>query len=117
MENIIKKNIFSIKIFGRKINFCICHQKPERTFRIKNFYFPVCSRCTGLIFGVLPFLMCFFFSIKINLFYIIFLTIPLIVDGTTQTFGLRKSNNVLRFFTGVLFSFSLLYILKVMLWP
>ena len=29
----------------------ICHRIPERTFNIRGYYFPVCSRCTGFYIG------------------------------------------------------------------
>ena len=29
----------------------ICHRLPERTFKIRDHYFPVCSRCTGIYIG------------------------------------------------------------------
>jgi len=36
--------------FGKRIG---CHQKPERSFFIKGYQFPVCARCTGVIIGYL----------------------------------------------------------------
>ena len=30
----------------------ICHQRPERSFRLDGVPVPVCARCTGLYFGI-----------------------------------------------------------------
>ena len=42
--------------------------------------------------------------------------IPAFIDGTTQFIGLRESNNVLRFFTGLLGGVGLAIILKALKW-
>ena len=36
--------------FGKRIG---CHQKPERSFFINGYQFPVCARCTGVMIGYL----------------------------------------------------------------
>lgn len=84
----------------------ICHRIPNRTFQIKGHYFPVCSRCTGFYIGA------FSYFIYVYLFYVeytfsilliaILMLIPAFIDGSTQFFGFRESNNVLRFITGLL---------------
>jgi len=33
--------------------FYICHRLHERTFKIGKWYFPVCSRCTGIYLGMI----------------------------------------------------------------
>ncbi len=68
---------------------------------------PICSRCFGIYFSLFFSLLVLFsldfsFSKKFVLFIFLLFNIPLIIDGGTQYFGLRKSNNLLRFFTGVL---------------
>lgn len=96
--------------------FYLCHRMPERTFKIGERYFPVCSRCTGVLIGsfvYLVFIYLFSFYYTINLLITaIAITIPLILDGFTQLFGFRESNNILRFFTGLLGIFGLLIIVK-----
>ena len=37
--------------FMRLGNKCGCHQMEERSFKIKGYQFPVCSRCTGILTG------------------------------------------------------------------
>ena len=107
--NIILYRI-DILIYNQIMNICkyLCHQKPERSFFYKQKQFPICSRCTGIVIGaVIGFIIA---SITApNLLFILGF-IPLIVDGTTQYFGLRKSNNTLRFITGLLCGFSLPFV-------
>ena len=93
-----------------------CHRLPERTFNIKGYYFPVCSRCTGIITGIFT---CFVVIQLITLNYYllnfliaIFLTIPTFLDGFTQSLGVRESNNNLRFVTGVFAGFGLFIMAK-----
>ena len=50
----------------------ICHRKPKRTFKIRNYYFPVCSRCTGFYIAI--------FSYFIYVYYnFVEYTLPLIL--------------------------------------
>ena len=37
--------------FMRLGNRCGCHQREDRSFKIGEFQFPVCSRCTGILLG------------------------------------------------------------------
>jgi uncharacterized membrane protein len=82
-----------------------CHRKPERTFKVKGYYFPVCARCTGIYISMLVSLILLwniqFNSISSALIAII-LIIPMGIDGTTQLLGMRLSNNKLRLITGLL---------------
>ena len=98
----------------------ICHRIPARTFNIKGHYFPVCSRCTGLYMGVV---LCL---IYISLFYIlytpillllsVFMMIPTFIDGITQLFGFRYSNNILRFSTGLIAGVGLIIFINTIRW-
>lgn len=83
----------------------LCHQIPERSFYFKSKQFPVCARCTGLTLGSLSAVFFLFYDIQYstNLFYFsVLIMIPTLIDGYTQSIGLRKSNNLLRFFTGLI---------------
>jgi len=92
--------------------FLFCHRIPERTFKLKERYFPLCARCTGIwISGISFLLFVAFFPItydigKLTLLAIV-LILPMIIDGTTQLFGMRNSNNIIRFCTGLLGGISL----------
>ncbi|MDI3550620.1 MAG: hypothetical protein PWQ15_1723 [Methanobacterium sp.] len=89
-----------------------CHRLPERTFRFKGHYFPVCSRCTGMYLGMLLFFIFNYFNplyFSFTLTLLGFLMIlPTAIDGLTQLFGLRESNNYLRFFSGLIGGIGLL---------
>ncbi len=39
----------------------ICHRLPDRTFKIRNWYFPVCARCTGLYIGAFSYFIYVYF--------------------------------------------------------
>lgn len=94
----------------------MCHQIPERSFFLKGHQFPVCARCTGGYISIfLMTLAYYFFPISKNpkmfLFGII-LIIPAFIDGITQLFKLRESNNTLRFITGFLLGIGLIVFIK-----
>ena len=94
----------------------ICHRIPERSFFYRNHQFPVCARCTGFYISlIIYFIYTYFYyadySMKLIIFAMILL-IPAAIDGTTQLFSLRLSNNKLRFITGLLGGFGLGIIFK-----
>lgn len=92
------------------MNICkyLCHQKPERSFFYKEKQFPVCSRCTGIVIGAAAGFVLASLT-QPNLIFVLGF-IPLIIDGTTQYYGLRTSNNTLRFVTGLLCGFSIPFV-------
>ena len=97
-----------------KLKLVFCHRLPERTFKIGNRYFPVCSRCTGLYIGL--------FTTIILLFYIEFhpilifigplMLLPTLLDGFLQYCGIRMSTNLIRFITGVIGGIGLAIMIK-----
>lgn len=94
----------------------ICHRKPERSFFIKGHQFPVCARCTGFYISILLYTVyAYYFPITYTNEYVLFgilLCIPAFLDGTTQLFEFRESNNNLRFLTGILGGIGLMIIIK-----
>ena len=83
----------------------------------------ICSRCfgiyTSLIVGlVILFNLALNFSKFAIIFIFIFLNFPLAVDGLTQYFWDRESNNSLRFITGIFAgvgaSFTIYYLIRLM---
>ncbi|WP_296848276.1 DUF2085 domain-containing protein [uncultured Methanobrevibacter sp.] len=96
----------------------ICHRKPERSFFIKGHQFPVCARCTGFYISlIIYFTYAYYFFIDYNLFLIIFgciLLIPAVIDGLTQFFEYRESNNVLRLITGLMGGLGLGILVKAL---
>ena len=87
----------------------VCHQRPDRAFKLCGKPMPLCSRCTGFYPGlpagvVLVFIITFLQELDPDLFLLlaIILTAPLALDGLTQLWKWRESNNYLRFATGIL---------------
>jgi uncharacterized membrane protein len=103
MENFCDKII--TKMFVDNIylhKFIGCHRLSDRSFFICNRQFHICARCTGLLVGMFLSLILLLLPARnyIALLFPVFLGI-LLLDGLTQHFHLRKSNNLLRFFTGI----------------
>lgn len=96
----------------------ICHRKPERSFHIKGHQFPVCARCTGFYISLgIYFLYTYYFFVNYNLTLItiaILLLVPTAIDGLTQFYEYRESNNTLRFITGLLGGIGLGILIKAL---
>lgn len=76
-----------------------CHQRPERSFFIHNYQFPVCARCTGvLLSAVVAFFL--FFCKKIPVTLCLALSSVMLVDWSLQYFQILESTNKRRFVTG-----------------
>lgn len=86
--------------------FSGCHQMPERSFFFRNYQFPLCARCTGIVIGHL-------LGIGISVFHrVSFLsllgTIPLMIDGVMQKITSYESTNPRRLCTGILYGFGVM---------
>ncbi|WP_058485041.1 DUF2085 domain-containing protein [Defluviitalea phaphyphila] len=90
----------------------VCHQIPERSFFIGGCQMPLCARCTGTYMGI--FLGFIYLLVRKRLrgnkppnlkilFLMIICWIPFMIDGATSYIGLRETNNIIRFITGLLF--------------
>lgn len=79
---------------------CGCHQLPERSFFLGRYQFPFCARCTGVLAGEIFAIALFLAGFRP--WWGILLTLPLIVDGSLQYFGLVASTNARRLVTGLL---------------
>ena len=94
----------------------ICHRLPERTFKIRNHYFPVCSRCTGIYIGLFSYYsFVYFVYVQYNIAIVLtafLMVLPTFSDGLTQLFGVRESNNTLRFATGLIAGIGLGILVK-----
>jgi len=86
----------------RKLHITFCHRKPERSFFWKGKQFPVCSRCTGIHIGYTAFPFFMFNVFTLNIWWTIALILPTYIDGLTQAFFKRESNNILRVTTGIM---------------
>jgi len=90
-----------------------CHQKDSRCLYVFGHKLGFCMRCVSIYLSLLIFGLAWSLlgvnqkKIKPIGFWLAFLlAIPLILDGTTQSLGLRESNAFLRMATGCLFSLS-----------
>ena len=115
----LKQNLLESKYYKFFTKFTLCHRLPDRTFCVKGHYFPVCSRCTGLIIGsfsFFPFLYYDYIQYSLNLLiFSVLIMFPTFIDGYTQLIGLRESNNILRFFTGLLGGLGLVIFMMMFL--
>ncbi len=84
-----------------------CHQLSERSFFVRGRQFHICARCTGIFTGYIFSLI--FLILAGGKVITIFIICALIMalDGFTQLWELRESNNILRFITG--FGFGLTF--------
>ena len=81
-------------------NRCGCHQMEDRSFKIKGWQFPVCSRCTGILTGQIIGLILYLLKIKIS-FYIDFIFLAIMfLDWFIQYQNIKESTNFRRFITG-----------------
>ena len=97
----------------------ICHRKPERSFFYKGHQFPVCARCTGFyISGISSIFLFKLYPVPYSLTTLligIILLIPSAIDGFTQLFEFRESNNTLRLITGLLGGVGLILVYEIMI--
>ena len=93
----------------------LCHRMPSRTLWISEIPMGLCSRCSGIYLSLLAILaLSFPYKELFQKKYIkvaLVLLLPLILDGTFQLLGFYLSNNTIRLITGLLFGFSVGYIL------
>ncbi|WP_411876610.1 DUF2085 domain-containing protein [Vulcanococcus limneticus] len=78
-----------------------CHRLPARSYSLGGRQFHVCARCTGLAVGIVLSPLAFMFPRHHPAPFATVLGV-LVIDGVSQGLRLRESNNLLRFFTGLL---------------
>ncbi|MBS5863559.1 MAG: DUF2085 domain-containing protein [Clostridium sp.] len=83
-------------------NRCGCHQREDRSFKIGEFQFPICSRCTGILLGQI--ISVIFIFIKVNIpIYLDFIFLGIMfLDWYIQFKKIRESTNFRRLITGTL---------------
>lgn len=90
-----------------------CHRKASRSFHIKSVKMPMCSRCFGMVVGYVGIPYWYVMGTDLGLWIGFLLAIlpatTLIVDGFTQKWGWRESNNGIRIITGFGSTFGLSY--------
>ena len=86
-----------------------CHQKPERSFFLRGYQFPLCARCTGVLIGYLSAFLMLPLGVLIHVLLCLIFLVPLILDGGTQLVFNILSNNTRRFITGIFFGIGFIH--------
>ncbi|WP_250277340.1 DUF2085 domain-containing protein [[Clostridium] colinum] len=82
-----------------------CHQLPERSFFIKGYQMPVCTRCVGVfISSILAIIV--FFKKKISFMLSILMSLVMLIDWSLQFFNIKSSTNTRRLITGLIGGFG-----------
>ena len=96
---------------GKWLNyFFVCHRLPERSFFYRGHQFPLCARCTGILFGYLLAILFWIFFDPIPLLFAAVLLVPLTLDGVFQYLNYWESTNLRRLMTGILAGFGTIFI-------
>ncbi len=83
-----------------------CHCIDERSFHFRGRKFPICSRCTGELVGIVVSLFLSFVFIP-KVWILALLMAPMVIDGFAQALTSYKSNNKRRFITGFMFGYGI----------
>lgn len=105
----IDKRLLTNKSLIRRLCRFLCHQKEERCFKIRNYVFPICARCTGILISFLVSLVCIKNKIEISFFVSILLLSVMFCDWILQYFNILMSTNNRRFLTGLIGGVGLTY--------
>ena len=88
--------------FMRLGNRCGCHQREDRSFKIKGWQFPICSRCTGILVGQLLGIFIYIFQFRIPIYISCIFLFIMFLDWYIQYKKIKESTNIRRFITGTL---------------
>ncbi|MBI2665412.1 DUF2085 domain-containing protein [Candidatus Woesearchaeota archaeon] len=102
--------VLHLQTKSKEYGICFCHRNKDRSINFLGLGKLLCSRCLGIFLGGITGASFHFFGYLIKLTLAILFAIPLLIDGFTQYFGLRESNNMLRLSTGFIFGISLNYV-------
>lgn len=91
-----------------------CHQNKERSPKFLGRVWVLCMRCTGIYLGM--FLMMFSYLIVLPFWAYILFSIPLVIDGMLQHKKILMSNALRRLLSGILFGFSLTFMINLMMY-
>ena len=88
--------------FMRLGNRCGCHQREDRSFKIRGWQFPICSKCTGILVGQLLGILIYIFQFRIPIYISCIFLLIMLLDWYIQYKKIRESTNIRRFITGTL---------------
>lgn len=83
---------------------------PDRSFFLFGYQLPVCARCTGIIVGEIL-SIAFSFGLDLEPLVLIFLMVPMMIDGVIQLKTSYISTNPKRFLSGLMFGYGFLSLL------
>lgn len=81
-------------------NRCGCHQREDRSFHIRGWQFPICSRCMGILTGQIIGIMMYVLSFQIPFWLDACFLGIMFLDWYLQYKQIKESTNVRRFLTG-----------------
>jgi uncharacterized membrane protein len=90
----------------------LCHQAEGRCYNICGHKMGLCTRCTGVFFGLALFgWLAVGYRIKkpIRFEFFVLSMLPLIIDGAGNLFEIWSTCNHLRFVTGIPFAFGVVF--------
>ena len=100
-----------INFIVNNLGASVCHQIPERSFKMGGLILPICSRCSGIYIG---FFICAIFMFLIFrkresdlpplyiLIILIIFILSTVADGLLSYFSVIETNNIARSITGFL---------------
>jgi len=88
-----------------------CHRQEDRCLKIFGHTTFLCARCVGICVGASMTFFLLLLNITVPALLSGILILPLLIDGFSQLFGLRESNNTVRLLTGIIFSIGFLMLL------
>lgn len=79
-----------------------CHQIPKRSFHFRQYQFPVCARCCGVLIGEISAIIMLLLGLNTPIFIDIIFMAIMFIDWGVQFINLFESNNIRRLITGIL---------------
>lgn len=87
-----------------------CHQRPDRSFFIGGYQFPVCARCAGVFLGQAAAVVMLILRKRIPPAVAAVLLLTMGADWFVQRIGLRESTNLRRLITGIMGGVGVVFI-------
>ncbi len=95
---------FWLMVAGKRAG---CHQRADRSFFFRDYQFPVCARCTGVLIGYLVAIPSYI-AWGVNLRMCIIFAAIMFLDWVVQYGKLLESTNIRRLATGVCGGYSIM---------
>lgn len=80
-----------------------CHRRLDRTIHIRGKAMPLCARCSAILVGYWFTPIAVGLSMTAPIWLCLAICLPMVIDGYTQLWNWRNSNNFLRVMTGLAF--------------